>query len=225
MAKTNVPFWYGILDGNTVHLYVLVYASDADITDDGSAGSIKKFKVMSSGTNQSRKTEHFSFAKGTFDTIRISFNLNGSQTADKQVVIAIANLDQTSTSTPILPLPEMDGDLALDVPYVFTFLIPNTTNRFDAEMVVIPEEGRTFSLSKSGPDANKNTFSTLTYSSGSTTDFNPPAHEFTVTAVSSDHVGVHTFEYSNGKRRRSRTKNNNHTQIPFPRPRRKTTSS
>jgi hypothetical protein len=221
MAKTNVPFWYGIVDGNTVHLYVLVYATSANFSDDGSVVSIKKFKVISSGTNQSPQTKHFSFAIGTFDTIRISFNLNGSQTANKQVVIAIADLDQTSTSTPVLPLPEMDGDLALDVPYVFTHLIAETTNRFDAEMVVIPEEGRTFSLSKSGPDANKNTFSTLTYSSGSTTAYNPPAHEFTVTDVASDPYGDHTFEYKNGKRRRSRTKNNNHTQIPFPRPRRK----
>jgi hypothetical protein len=220
MAKTNVPFWYGIIDGKTVHLYVLVYATDAVFTNDGSAGSIKRYKVISSGTNQSPQPKHFSFEKGTFDTIRISFN-HESQTANKQVVIAIADLDQTSTITPELPLPTMDGDLAQDVPYVFTFLIPNTTNRFDAEMVVIPEVGRTFSLSKSGPDANKNTFSTLTYSSGSTTPYNPAAHEFTVTAVASDPYGGHTFEYKNGKRRRSKTKNNNITVIPFPRVRHK----
>ncbi len=221
MAKTNVPFWYGIVDGDTVHLYLLVYATDAVFTNNGSAESIKRYTVFSSGTDQSRHPKHFSFTKGTFDTIRIRFNLNGSSTADKQVEIAIADLDQTSTSTPVLPLPEMDGDLALDVPYVFTHLIARYTNRFDAEMVVIPEVGRTFSLSKSGPDANKNTFSTLIYSSGSTTPYDPSAHEFTVTAVASDHVGGHTFEYRNGKRRKSRTKNNNHTQIPFPRPRRK----
>ena len=220
MAKTNVPFWYGIVDGDTVHLYLLVYATDAEFINDGSAGSIKRYTVFSSGTDQSLQPKHYWFTKGSFDTIRISFN-HESQTANKQVVIKIADLDQTSTSTPVLPLPEMDGDLAQDVPYVFTHLIAGSTNRFDAEMVVIPEEGRTFSLSKSGPDANKNTFSTLIYSSGSTTPYHPAAHEFTVTAVASDHVGGHTFEYRNGKRRRSRTKNNNHTQIPFPRPRRK----
>jgi hypothetical protein len=225
MAKTNVPFWYGIIDGNTVHLYVLVYATDAVFSNDGSAGSIKRYKVISSGTNQSRQPKHFWFEKGTFDTIRISFN-HESQTANKQVVIEITDLDQTSTSTPVLPLPTMDGDLAKDVPYVFTALTPDTTDKFDAEMVVIPEGGRTFTAAPpSGPDGNKNTLSSVTYSSGSMTSYNPIPHQFTVTAVASDPYGGHTFEYKNGKKRKSRTKNNNHTPIPFPRPRRKPKSS
>jgi hypothetical protein len=198
-----------------------VYATDAVFTNDGSAGSIKRYKVISSGTNQSRQPKHFSFEKGAFDTIRISFN-HESQTANKQVRIVIADLDQISTITPELPLPTMDGDLAKDVPYVFTSLTPNSTDKFDAEMVVIPEGGRTFTAAPpSGPDGNKNTLSSVTYSSGSMTSYNPIPHQFIVTDVASDHVGGHTFEYRNGKRRRSRTKNNNHTQIPFPRPRRK----
>ena len=219
MAKTNVPFWYGIVDGDTVHLYLLVYATDAVFTNNGFAGSIKRYTVFYSGTDQSLQPKHYWFTKGSFDTIRISFN-HESQTTNKQVVIKIADLDQTSTSTPVLPLPEMDGDLALDVPYVFTYVV--SANVFNVEMAVISEEGMTFNdAQKSGPDGNKNTLSSVTYSSGSTTSFNPDLHYFTVPGYPADHVGGHTFEYRNGKRRKSRTKNNNHTQIPFPRPRRK----
>lgn len=218
MAKTNVPFWYGMVEGNTVHLYILVYATSVTFSDDSFSGSIKKFKVLSSGTNQSPQAEHITFAKGTFDTIRISFNLNGSQTADKQVEIVIALLDQASTSSPVLPLPVMAGDLAKDVPYVFAYRVDN--NNFKAEMVVIPEQGRNFSDAPSGPDGNKNTVSSVTYSNGSATAFND-VHQFNVPDYVSDPYGDHTFEYRNGKRRRSRTKNNNITAIPFPRPRRK----
>ncbi|HAD12900.1 MAG TPA: hypothetical protein DCF33_10745 [Saprospirales bacterium] len=223
MAKTNVPYWHGIVDGNTVHLYILVYATSATFTDDGSAGSIKKFKVISSGTNQDRQTKHYSFAKGTFDTIRINFNLNGSQNTDKEVKIAIEDLDQTSTGTPQLPLPEMQDELALDVPYVFTYVI--SSDDFGVEMVVIPEQARGFTgPSHSGPDGNRNTLSSVTYGAGSHTSLYE-TRIFTVPGYPSDPVGAHVFEYNNGKKRKSKSRNKNHTAIPFPRPRRKPKSS
>lgn len=223
MAKTNVPFWYGIVDGNTVHLYILVYATSAAFTDDGSAGSIKKFKVISSGTNQDRQIKHYSFAKGTFDTIRINFNLNGSQNTDKEVKIVIADLDQTSNGTPQLPLPEMQDDLALDVPYVFTYVI--SSDDFGVEMVVIPEQARGFTgPSYSGPDGNKNTLSSVTYGAGSHTSLYE-TRIFTVPGYPADPFGGHTFEYTNGKKRKSKTKNSHHATIRFPRPRRKPKSS
>lgn len=220
MAKTNVSFWYGIIDGDTVHLYVLVYATSAIFSDEGSSGSIKKFKVISFGTSQAPQTKHYTFTKGTLDTIRINFNLNGSQNTDKEVKIVVADLDQTSAITPVLPLPNLQGELALDVPYVYTEVI--SANEFRAEMVVIPETGRTFNAApKSGPDGNKNTLSTVTYSLGSILLFTPSPHLFTVPNVAADPNGGYTFEYRNGKIRKSRTRNNNHTAIPFPRPRRK----
>lgn len=179
---------------------------------------------MSSGTGQNQIAKHYTFEKDNFDTIRIDFNPNGSPTAIKQVEIVIADLDQTSSSTPVLPLPNLDGDLAWDVPYVFTQVV--SANEFRAEMVIIPESGRTFNAaSPSGPDGNKNTLSKVTYSQGSSTSFNPSPHNFTVPGYPADPVGGHTFEYRNGKIRRSRTRNRNHTPIPFPRPRRKPTSS
>lgn len=214
MAKTNVPYWYGIVDGTTVNLYVLVYADSATIAHLSDVGSIKNYQVSSSGTSQTPNTAHFTFTKGSFDTIKIHFNFSG---ATKVVEIAIDDLDLTSATAPVLDLPTLSGSKALDTPYIFTHRIQNTSNRFDAEMVIFPSAGKTFTTTQTGPDAGKNTLSDVVSSAGATTAFDMK-HEFTVTNVDAG-PGGHVFAYANGTKRRSRTKNINHTKIPFPRSR------
>lgn len=207
MPTSNIPLTYAIKSGNTIHLYVVIYAGSQPVFNAGEAsGNTMLFVIDAGSGGASKYFEHYSFDADTFTDIEVRCNGHIRK-------IVIAHLDNDT-------LPFQSGDKAFEVPYGYTQKV--SANSFSAELVIFSDTAKKFACTHAVVPGTLigDSKSEISINSTSTpvTEF-PDSHEFTVpNFMLSD--GAHEISYTSGdtppKTKRTKTKNRNHSPTPFP---------
>ncbi len=206
MPTSNIPLTFAIKSGNTIHLYIVIYAGSQPGFEEGEAsGNTMLFIVEKGSTGATKFFKHYSFDVDSFTNIEVRCDGHTRK-------IVIADLDNGTT-------PTQSGDQAHEVPYAYTQTVD--TNSFSAELVIFAPASSTrqYACTHSGPGTSTDgdTESSIGIDTQATavSEFSD-SHMFTVPNVLMTD-GAHEVTVGDPpKKKRTRTKNRNHSPTPFP---------
>ena len=222
MITTNAPFTYAFKSGNTIYLYVLVYAGSAPtFPNEGTRmDATVSFSITGGSAGTTPYTRYYAFP----------ILPTGSQVSLTDIKLTYGNhlrhieVADIETQTPPSQTPPFDAK-AIGAPYSYTQQV--NSNLFRAEIALFAETAQKFDCNHSPnppDDGVGDTTSTIVISQQATlkTEFTD-THEFNVSMfrpTSGSHIVSNNSNPGSG--RRTKTKNRNHSQTPFPRRRRRT---
>jgi len=212
MPTANIPLTYAYRSGDTIHLFVLIYAgSQPDFEDGETSGNTMLFPIVKGSAGTTKYFMHYSFDVDTFTNIEVRCDGHVRK-------IAIADVESDTA-------PAQTGNQAHEVPYVYTQIV--NANSFSVELVIFAPASSTRQYVYAPTTTGDDTESTI----GTNTQETPVsefsvAQTFTVQNVLLS-AGAHEANVQQPgnppppKTKRTRTKNRNHSPTPFPRKRRR----